>query len=244
MKHEENPGGSNIVTLLIVGVVGYVGYQYLVSSGMWAQWFGGAASASGLPTINTIAAGLQSGAFVGAGTNAQGNTVVHQVATGAYYAVNPTSGAVSGASGPGTLAVGAPTTVPTQPVVPSSTLTGTLANQLQALANQYMANMQTAGTPVSGLNVDQWLYYYQLYKGVTVTPNQAESIIVAAGLTDATRGTILPLAQFLTALGSVGLSGIVSTPGQGPIRSPLPTTQNFGGGYGGYGNAGRRGYLN
>lgn len=242
MKHEENPGGSsNIITLVILGVGGYFLYNYLVSSGMWAQWFGGAATnASGLPSINTIAAGIQSGAFVAAGTDAQGNTVVHQISNGAYYAVNPTSGAVTGASGPGTLAVGAPTTVPPAQTPPASTLT----TQLQALGNQYMANMQALGTPVAGLNIDQWSFYYQQLKGASITGAQMETIIVAAGLSDATRGTIIPVSQFINALGSVGLSGIVTTPGQGPIRSPLPTTQNFSGGYGGYGNAGRRGYLN
>jgi hypothetical protein len=102
--------------------------------------------------------------------------------------------------------------------------------------------MANSGT--QGLNIDQWVFYYQTIKGVTLSGTQVESLIMGAGLSDATRGTIIPLSTFLTALGGVGLSGIVAVPNQGPIRAPIPTTQSFRGGYGGYGNAGRKGYLN
>lgn len=246
MRREENPGGSSIVTLLIVGAIGYVGYQYLVSSGMWAQWFGGAAPAgtgSGV-NINTIAAGIQNGQFVSAGTDAHGNTIVHQVSTGAYYAVSP-AGAVSQASGPGQLGAGSPGTVVTTPPTTTPPVTtppasSSLANQLQSAANQFMA-----ASHAQGLNIDQWVFYYQQIKGVVLSGAQVESLIVGAGLSDATRGNIIPLSTFMNALSGVGLSGIVNTPNQGPIRAPLPASQSFGGGYGGYGNAGRRGkYVN
>lgn len=247
MKREENPGGSNIVTLIVIGAIGYFGYQYLVSSGLWAQWMGGTApaNASGLPTAAQIAAGLQSGAFIHAGTDSAGNIIVHQVATGAYYAVNSTTGAVSLASGPapqGTVGTQPVTTVPiTQPNTTATTpaATSTLATQLQAAATQFMAN-----TGAAGLNIDQWVFYYQTIKGVTLSGSQVESLIIAAGLSDATRGTIIPLSTFMSALGGVGLSGIIPVPNTGPISAPLPITQNFRRGYGGYSSGGRRGYLN
>jgi len=248
MKREENPGGGNqIITLLIVAGGAYLAYNYLVSSGMWAQWFGGAAATgTGGGLAQQIAAGLQSGAFVQAGKDAAGNIIVHQVSTGAYYAVNPTTGAVAQASGPGQLAVGAPTTVVTTPPVtqqpPPVQVSSATATQLQQMGNQFIANMQAAGTPVAGLNVDQWMFYYDQIKGTTLFGTaQGLAVIQAAGVPSS---TIIPLSTFLSALGSAGLSGIVSVPNQGPIRAPIPTTQSFRGGYGGYGNSGRKGYLN
>jgi hypothetical protein len=232
--------------------VAYFGYQYLVSSGLWSQWFGGAAATPGGLTAQQIAAGIQNGQFVQAGTDAAGNIIVHQLSTGAYYAVNPTTGAVAAASGPGsggTVGTQPTATVPiTQPnPVALPPATSTLATQLQTMANQYMANMQAAGTPVAGLNIDQWLFYYDQIRGASLFGTaQGESLIQAAGVTDATRSTIIPLATFMAALGSVGLSGIVRVPNQGPITVPLPTSQSFNRGYGGY--PGRRemrkGYLN
>jgi len=252
MKRQENPGGGNqILTMLIVVGGGYVLYQYLVSSGMWAQWFGGAASGTaGMPTLQQIAAGIQSGAFVAAGQDAHGNTIVHQVSTGAYYAVNNSSGAVTLAQGPGS--TGSTTTVPT--TVPVSTTpppaASNLQAQLQSYANQYLANMQAAGTPVAGLNVNQWLWYYQIIRRGANPANTAtftmygtqedEAIVRALGLTDAQQGTIVTLQQFMTALGSAGLSGlggIVMVPNSGPISNPLPSrvpAQSFNRGFGGY----------
>lgn len=239
-QREENPGGSSIVTLLVVGVGGYFLYEYLVSSGLWAQWFGGASASTG--TAQQIAAGLNNGQFVQAGTDAHGNIIVHQVSNGAYFAVNPTSGAVTQASGPGQLAVGSPGTVVTTPPVTQQppAQTSTLRAQLQSAANQYLANMPSAG----GLNIDQWVFYYQQIKGVTLTGDQVAALMAAAGLSAGNRASYIDLSTFMNALSGVGLSGIVPTPNQGPIRAPIPTTQSFGGGYGGYGNAGRKGrYL-
>lgn len=232
MKREENPGSSSAITLIILGVGGYFLYNYLVSSGLWAQWFGGATAGAGATNLNTIAAGIQSGAFVAAGTDAQGNTIVHQVSTGQYFAVNPTSGAVSAASGPGS-AGGSGSTVPVTVPVTTPPATSGLQSQLQNAANQFMAN-----TGAGGLNIDQWVFYYQTIRGTTLSGAQVESLIQAAGLNDASRGTIIPLSTFMNALGGVGLSGIVSVPNGGPIAAPLPT-QSFNRGFGGYGANGR-----
>jgi len=249
MKRQENPsGGGEIITLLIVAGGAYLAYNYLQSSGLWAEWFGGAATSAGGTIAQQIAAGLQSGAFVRAGTDAQGNIIVHQVSTGAYYAVNPTTGAVSQTSGPGgggTVGTQPTTTVPVTNPNTTPPATSALQTQLQAAGNQFMANMQAAGTPVSGLNVDQWMFYYNQIKGTSLSGAQALSIIQAAGVPSS--GTIIPLSTFMSALGGVGLSGIVAVPNLGPITAPLPTSQNFNRGYGGY-PGGRRemrkGYLN
>lgn len=239
-----------MVSLAVMAAVAYFGYQYLVSSGLWAQWFGPGGqfgNISGGTTaqanLQSIASGLASGALVAAGKDAAGNTIVHDVASGLYIAVNPTTGALAQASGPGQLAVGSPGTVVTTPPVtqqqPPPAQTSGLQSQLQSAANQYM---QASGH--SGLNIDQWVFYYQTIKGVQLSGAQVESLIMAAGLSDATRSTIIPLSTFMNALGGVGLSGIVAVPNQGPIRAPIPTSQNFRGGYGGYGSAGRKGYIN
>jgi hypothetical protein len=202
MKREENPGGSNILTLAIIGVVGYVGYQYLISSGLWAQWFGGSVAPHPLPPQT-----------------------------------QPPSTATTP---PGYIPQ--PVAMPPQPQLPppqTTPVTSALATQLQAAGAQFMSS-----TGAQGLNIDQWVFYYQTIKGVTLTGAQVESLILHAGLSDATRGTIIPLATFVNALTGSGLSGIIHVPGQGPIRAPLPTTQNFSGSYGGYGGGGRKGYLN
>lgn len=179
-----NPKGmGDIVKLAIMAAVAYYGYQYLVSSGLWAQWFGGA------PLPQLPAAG-------GGGTTA----------------VQPGQNVV-------------PITVPVN--------TSTLRNQLAAAGAQYTAN---TGLP---LNVDQWVYYYQQAKGVTLSGGQVDTLIQTLGLTNASRGTAITVDQFMAALGHVGLGSIISVPNAGPIAAPLPT-QSFGGGFGGYRAGGYR----
>lgn len=183
---------DGIIKLLIFGVGGYVLYQYLVSSGLWAQWFGGGAASA--------------------------------------------TGAVAATSGPGITSGGGttvPTTGPVTTTPPPSSNNNALQSQLQNYANQFMTN-----TGAQGLNVDQWVFYYQTVRNTTLSGGQVEAIIQALGLTDATRGTLVTVSQFLTALGSTGLSGIVTVPNAGPIINPLPS-QSFNKGFGGYGSNGR-----
>lgn len=178
---KENPSGSmgEIIKYAVLAAVAYYGYQYLVSSGMWAQWFGG----TPLPQLP-----------------AAGGTVVQ----------------------PGQNVV--PITVPVN--------TSALQNQLAAAGAAFTAN--TGQSP----NVDQWVYYYQQAKGVTLSGPQVESLIQTLGLNDASRATTITLAQFMGALGHVGLGSIINVPNAGPIAAPLPT-QSFGGGFGGYSRGGR-----
>lgn len=251
MKKQENPGGSSEIITMLLACGAYLAYTYLQSSGLWAQWFGGAGAAAtgGMPTLATIQAGLQSGAFAGAGSDASGNVIVHQVATGAYYSVNPATGVIAVASGPGGTPSPTTNTVPTTVPVNTPPPASNVQAQLQAMAQQFMQN-----TGAAGLNVDQWLYYWQIItRGAnpnniatfTVTPQQGESVIQALGLTDATRGTIVSMSQFLAAMNTAGVSGlggIVMVPNSGPINNPLPSStlgQSFNRGFGGYGKNGQ-----
>lgn len=176
-----NPKGGmgDIVKVAIMAAIAYYGYQYLVKSGMWAQWLGGAA----LPQLPAGGTTVQSGQNV------------------------------------------VPITVPVN--------TSNLQNQLAAAGAAYTANTG------QGLNVDQWVYYYQQAKGVTLSGPQVESLIQTLGLNDASRATIISLPQFMGALGHVGLGSIIHVPNAGPIAAPLPT-QSFGGGFGGYRAGGYR----
>jgi hypothetical protein len=43
MESKRNPDTGTIILVLGIGAAAYLVYQYLQSSGLWAQWFGGAA---------------------------------------------------------------------------------------------------------------------------------------------------------------------------------------------------------
>lgn len=94
----------------------------------------------------------------------------------------------------------------------TSSATPSLAQQIQGLAGN-----------VTQANPDVWTYYYnQVLSGrgtPAVTGAQMESILQALGLTDATRGTAVTLAQYIGALGKVGLSGIGRSGGVGRYGS-------------------------
>lgn len=98
-----------------------------------------------------------------------------------------------------------PTSTPSISLVSTS-----FQDQLSALANAYVT--QNGGT---GLNVDQWNYYMMQLTGVTLSGAQGEQIIQALGLTDATRGTIITMSQYLAALANTGLGRV----GYGMVRS-------------------------
>ena len=59
-----------------------------------------------------------------------------------------------------------------------------------------------------GLNVDQWNYYLAQITGVQLTGAQGEQLILALGETDATRGTIINMSTYLSALSATGLGGL------------------------------------
>jgi hypothetical protein len=211
---------GSIIKLAIMAAIAYFGYEYLVRSGLWAQWFGGAAQPQPQPT----AGGIQT-----------------------MPGYNPAQAALPAPIQP------SPSPIQlSQP--PASAISAAVQAQLQASANQYLANMQAAGTPKSGLDVDNWLYYYQvLVHGANpnnlstfpITGAQAATVFNALGINynDPTaRVTPVTLPQFAAAMSRAGVSGvgaIIPVPNNGPISAPLPT-QSFGAGYGGYGNGGYR----
>lgn len=78
--------------------------------------------------------------------------------------------------------------------------TAALQSQLQALENQYLINNPSQ----TGLDIDQWAFYYTQVTGITFTPEQIEVIITAAGLTDDTRSKVIPVTTFLNALPGQG----------------------------------------
>jgi len=45
---------DTLIKVVIAGVVVYVGYSYLQSSGLWAQWFGGTPAPNPLPGTQTL----------------------------------------------------------------------------------------------------------------------------------------------------------------------------------------------
>jgi len=68
-----------------------------------------------------------------------------------------------------------------------------------------------------------WTYYYNQVLATrgaaAVSGAQMETILQALGLTDATRGTAVTLAQYMGALGKAGLSGIGRSGGVGRYGS-------------------------
>ncbi len=92
-----------------------------------------------------------------------------------------------------------------------------IRTQLQQLANGYLVANPNAGE----LNVDQWNYYLAQITGVQLSGEQGEQLILALGESDATRGTIIPLSVYLTALSATGLGklGMGMIKGLGLIRS-------------------------
>lgn len=111
---------------------------------------------------------------------------------------------------PGGVASNSGSIVPPTSAPATSLVSTTFQSQLQALATAYA---QANGG--AGLNVDQWNYYMAQLTGVQVTGQQGEQLIQALGLTDATRGTIIPMTTYLTALSAIGLPGV----GLGMVRT-------------------------
>ena len=96
------------------------------------------------------------------------------------------------------------TVVSPSSVAATSLISTSIQTQLQQLANSDLAANPTQG----GLNVDQWNYYLAQITGVQLTGAQGEQLILALGESDSTRGTLIPLSVYLTALSATGLGGL------------------------------------
>lgn len=98
--------------------------------------------------------------------------------------------------------------------------TGSIQPQLQALANQELAI-----THAAGLNVDQWLFFWSKITGATLSGSQAESLILALGETDETRGDIIGITNFLNALPTVVGLQTYEFDSIGELDTPVPDQQ-------------------
>jgi hypothetical protein len=147
-----------------------------------------------------------------------------------YEAWQGSQGAYPGLLTPGTPAILPPanttTTVtvtpPAPPVVSAPTLSA-IRSQLQALADGDLAANPTQG----GLDADQWVYYYQQIRGVTVPGSTVAAILQNLGLpvSGSARQTIISLDQFISAASSAGLAGYG---GRGFGAVPIITLRNRG----------------
>lgn len=78
-----------------------------------------------------------------------------------------------------------------------------------SLLGPVQAEMQALGAAdasyAGGLDADQWSYYWTQVTGQNFSGGQIEDILVALGLTDNTRGTIIGLSSFATAVFDSGM---------------------------------------
>lgn len=196
---------DGIIKIVVIGGVAYVAYMYLQKSGLWAQWFGGA-----------TAAGLPAGSGAIPQMPAPGQPI-QDLPTG--YQQQLPAGTVAQTP------LGVPVSVQPQPATGGGTPAMSLQDQLQTLGNGYMQD-----NGLSGLNWDQWSYYYQYVTGKTITPEQFGAILQAAGASHdqvfASAGTFL---NSLNAAGLSGIGAIVPVPNSGPATAPVapPISMNF-----------------
>lgn len=113
-------------------------------------------------------------------------------------------------SQPGAQAGSGSNVVPPTSTASTSLLSTSVQTQLQQLANSDLAANPNQG----GLNVDQWNYYLNQITGVQISPVQGEQLIQLLGEDDSTRGKIIPLNTYLTALSAAGLGRV----GMGMVR--------------------------
>ena len=156
----ENEGGT--IKIVLIAVAGYLGYQYLQSSGLWAQWFGSGSSFTTAPALL------------------------------AYCQANPTGTAsFNGQSAPcaawlqaaSQQSPAAPATSQTAVVTPAPNATPLTVTQLlnAVAASGYPSNANTTYT------VDQWNYFVttQISPTAVVTDLTSVGNISAAQLTAA-----------------------------------------------------------
>lgn len=201
---------GDLLKILIVGAGGYLLYNYLVSSGMWAQWFGGASGATGLVGSGAAAAQLPAGA-----TSQMG--ILPATGTTARMTVTTPSG------NPAQLAANQPYSVTITGAPPNARVNVTAVQSTGQVFQNAIGNAMTDANGNYTLNAvsdpahtgtwfEQWV--------VGNTPIAMWNFVLSP------------------AAGVAGVGAIVRVPNNGPITSPLPTRPampSFGGG--GYGNA-------
>lgn len=133
-----NDETKQLIKWAAIAAAGYFVYEYLQSSGLWAQWFGGALPATGVSNSFSSSAALL--------TYCQANP------TGTAIYVDPTTGVSSTASCAQWIGSNSSSPIPAAPASPA---TGLATGYQQAIAAMKTAAGNDSQT------IDQWGYYWQ-----------------------------------------------------------------------------------
>lgn len=177
---------KNVIRLAAVAVGAYIAYQWLESSGMWAQWFG--ASSNVFTDPNALLAYCQKNSAGQATYSVSGKQTTATCAQ--WLAANQAASSSSGTAAPSS---GSPS--PT-PAPPAPAIDQTLVAQLRAAA---MAN------PILGTDkatVDQWNYLLNELNPVAIVTDLS-SIGIVRGENDS-----MDAEAYVTLRSRAGLSGI------------------------------------
>ena len=130
---------SGIIKFLIIGVAVYLGYEYLQSSGLWAQWFGGSSAGNSFATVAALQAYCTANPNGTAMYNGQTSSCAQWLQ------------AIAAASGSSTAATATQTQAPPANAAPAAPSAADVA-----LANSLVSKAQLSST--SQLNYWQWNY--------------------------------------------------------------------------------------
>jgi hypothetical protein len=191
---------SNVLTYVLVGGAAYVAYTWYKS-----QPAAGTTGSTSAPTI--------------------GASVMDAADLATYVAAQRAAGATDAQIQAALNAMAAAQVLCISPSV-WNTSTGTCKKQTSS--PQTLAQLLTAaaGTGAAfGLDIDQWLYYYNQLPGRTpVTGDQVDQMLSKSGVA---RSSPQSVDYFVGMLNSVGLSGF-----GGYLPRPVFVNRGFGGGYG------------
>ena len=186
---------NSIVKYALIGVAAYLGYQWLQSSGLWAEWFGGSSSFTDPTSLLTYCQANPSGSATYGGQTA---------ACSAWMA------AAAGSTTPASTGTAPSPAATSTTVSPATNVTPLTAAQL----------MQAAGVTNASqtLTVDQWNYYVtnKIAPNATVTDLSAQGI--QRGVNDS-----VTAAEYISLRHQAGLSGM--RPGMAAVRNPYRWVQ-------------------
>ena len=176
---------SSIIKLVIVGVAAYLGYNWLQSSGLWAQWFGGSSSFTTAPALLAYCQANPSGTASFNGQSAPCASWM-QAAAATAPAGTPTVAAAPSAVNP----TPAPVAAPPAHVTPLT-------------VNQLLNAVAAAGYASSAsitFDQDQWNYF--------VTTAVDQNAIVDIALPGYVPGALITAAEYIQMRQQAGVSGI------------------------------------
>jgi hypothetical protein len=201
MTKRENPGASGVIIALGVAAAGYLVYQWLQSSGLWAQWFGGATAGNTFSTPATLLGYCQA--------NPNG-TAIYQAVGGAptsapcsqwLAAQTPVASATPVASPGGAGGAAMPVSVPL-PVTSSPSSTGlVIPSNLTVSPN--INNSLSGNVMINGTSTNLSIITANLGQSAGLIYNTAGQDITNQFSTDEQQGLV---SAFLSANG--GLAGL------------------------------------